>query len=159
MNARTAPPNRWQPSMTRWARMSVWLLAAGVALQGSVIAATRSAEPAHFHARAMADVGQDPMLDGVRAVLNHHGASKHGHAGVARHTHDASQSGMIVLNDDPASGEPAKSSSTKRMLADLGTPTVRPALPATLPPMGKGAPPPALDYTSHVSARLERPPR
>ena len=165
MHARAAHPTRLRQPMKRWGRACVWLLALGVALQGSVIAMTRAAEPAHVHAGAAAerdrdrDRERDPMLDGVRVVQNHHGAGQHHHAEVERHAHDTHHGDMIYVDGDAAGGDAVKSGNAKRVSADLNTPTASVSLPTALPLPGDGCPAPSCDYTSHVGARLERPPR
>ena len=158
LHARPAHPNRWQSR--RRTRAWALLLVLSVALQGSVTAMTRAAEPAHIHARAIADQARDAMLDGVRVVQNHHGAGPHHHAEIERHTHDAALDGVIhVDDDDPTAAEAVKGSNGKRAAADLDTPTVNVPAPMAPPPRGQGGATPACDYTSHIGAGLERPPR
>ena len=155
MHADPAPPIR--PRASRQARAWVWLLALGIALQGSVIATARAAEPAHVHAPAAAD--RDPMLDGVRVVRDHHGAARHQHADVERHAHDLADADVHYVDDGSTGADAAKNGSAKRIAADLDTPTASFSLPPAALPPGEGCTAPRCDYTSHIGARLERPPR
>ena len=158
LHARPAHPNRWQSR--RWTRACALLLVLSVALQGSVTAMTRAAEPAHVHAQSVASPDRDPMLDGVRVVQNHHATSPHHHAEVERHAHDAALNGVIHVDDDDATAaESVKGSNGKRAAADLDTPTVNLPPPAPLMPCGERGTTPPCDFTSHIDARLERPPR
>ena len=157
MHADPAPPIR--PRASRQARAWVWLLALGIALQGSVIATARAAEPAHVHAPAAADRDRDPMLDGVRVVRDHHGAARHQHADVERHAHDLADADVHYVDDGSTGADAAKNGSAKRIAADLDTPTASFSLPPAALPPGEGCTAPRCDYTSHIGARLERPPR
>jgi hypothetical protein len=169
MHAHTAPPTRLQHALARWARACVWLLALGVAMQGSVIAMARAAAPAHVHVAPAAELQRDPMLDGVRLVQNHHAAGgRHHHAHIERHAHDATDGDLRYVDDDAADAIKLKDPGGKRVAGDLDTPTL--TLPVALAPLPFDGCGPALPfdgcgpalpcaYRSHVGGRLERPPR
>jgi hypothetical protein len=173
MHAPTAPSPSGLPTTRRRARAGVWLLALAIALQGSVIAMASAAGPAHVHVAPTAEAQHDPMLDGVRMVQNHHGSGahphphphphshRHAHAHIERHAHDSDDADVIYLDDghDDAGGVKLKDASGKRMAGELDTPPIALAPATAAPAVGAGAVDPACDYGSHVSARLERPPR
>ncbi|KNZ31946.1 MAG: hypothetical protein AD742_14265 [Methylibium sp. NZG] len=167
MHARPALPFDWHRGLRRWRRAAVWLIATVIALQGSVMAMARVAEPAHLHARAdmRSERLHDPMLDGVRVVRNHHArpahvAAGHHHSEIERHAHDlGDESGAVYLGDDAADADAAKPGSGQRAAADPDTPTLAlPAPPAPMP-FSRAAPAPTSAYRSHVGELPERPPR
>ncbi len=159
MHSQPTPPIR--PRASRRARAWVWLLALGIALQGTVIATTRAAEPAHVHAATATatEVDRDPMLDGVRVVQNHHASARHHHSEVKHHAHDLADADVHYNDNGSASTDAVKNGSAKRFAADLDTPTASFSVPPAALPPGAGCVALRCDYTSHVGARLERPPR
>lgn len=99
------------------------------------------------------------MLDGVRAVLNHHGAGAHTHAGVERHQHDAATGDVVYLDDDAAGADTVKNPAGKRLAADLDTPTIVAPMAVSAPPIGSPCFARACAFESHIGDLLGRPPR
>ena len=159
------PPRRGPASPRRaWVRWVTTLLALSVALQGSVIAMTRAAGPAHFHALppAAADASRDPMLDVIRLVQNHHGSGQQAHrhdTPIERHQHDPDRGDVVTLDDDAAPSDAAKNPAGKRAVADLNTPPVALETTRLFSVASPTSAPPASTFDSHIDDLLDRPPR
>jgi hypothetical protein len=141
-----------------WVRWVAGLLALGVALQGSAAAMARAAEPAHFHV-APAEDARDPMLDQVRVVLNHHGASHRHATPVERHSHEPGSSDVVYLDDDATHSDAPKNAAGKRALADLDAPPNAVGSACVVSVIAPASAPTACTFDSHIDDLLERPPR
>lgn len=127
-------------------------------MQASAAALTRAQGPAHFHAQPAAP-NNDPLLELVRVVQNHHGTGQHQHTQVERHRHDADANDVITVGDDAPDADAMNSADSKRAVADLDAPVVVAAKAHVHACAVVALAEPACAFSSHIAALLERPPR